>query len=93
MSESTGSQDDFAYVDERREDYIEALRRFCRQPSVSAQNLGVDEAAEMVASEMRRLGATVHLIPTAGKPVVFAIFQGRGERILSFYNHYDVQPP
>jgi len=93
MSKSTGLQDIFAYVDERRDDYVEILRRFCRQPSVSAQDLGVDEAAEMVASEMRRVGASVRLIPTAGKPVVFAVFQGRGERTLSFYNHYDVQPP
>jgi len=93
MRGSIGLEDVFAYVDEKREDYIGLLRRFCRQPSVSAQDLGVDEMAEMVASEMRRVGGDVRLVSTAGKPVVFAAFQGRGERTLSFYNHYDVQPP
>jgi len=93
VSGSTGLEDVFAYVDEGSDEYVETLRRLCRQPSVSAQDLGVDETAEMVASEMRRVGGDVRLIPTAGKPVVFAVFQGRGERTLSFYNHYDVQPP
>ena len=93
MRESIGLEDVFTYVDEKRDEYIGLLRRFCRQPSVSAQDLGVDEMAEMVASEMRMVGGAVRLISTAGKPIVFAAFQGRGERTLSFYNHYDVQPP
>ena len=36
------------YIDAHREEYLELLKRFCSQPSVSAQNIGIREMAELV---------------------------------------------
>ena len=68
------------------------LDRLCRQPSISAQGVGISEMAELLAREMHALGidATVHSTP--GHPVVVGCVPGGGTRTLLFYNHYDVQP-
>ena len=38
----------FAYVDQHAEEFVERLRSLCRQPSVSAQNLGLNETFAVV---------------------------------------------
>jgi acetylornithine deacetylase/succinyl-diaminopimelate desuccinylase-like protein len=81
------------YVDENVDTFVELLARLCRQPSVSAQNLGIAECAALVATILRELGYQADVMPTGGHPVVFG--QGRGrraDRTLLFYLHYDVQP-
>ncbi len=82
------------YIDEHAERYIEELRGLLRQPSISAQGIGIAETAAMVEQRFRQLGANVRQIPLPdGNPVVYAEFEGTSDRVLSFYNHYDVQPP
>ena len=81
------------YVEENAERFIEELKEFCRQPSISTQNVGLEEMADLVRARLERLGAEVRLIPVnGGPPVVFAQL-GQGERTLLIYDHYDVQPP
>ncbi len=61
------------YVEDNAERFIEELAEFCRQPSISTQNVGLEEMAELVRARLERLGAEVRLIPVAdGPPVVFA---------------------
>lgn len=81
-----------AYVEANRERFLEELADFCRQPSISAQNVGVAEMAEMVKARLEKLGAQVQMLETGGPPAIFAEM-GQGERTLLCYNHYDVQPP
>lgn len=82
-----------AYVEDNAERFIEELKEFCRQPSISTQNVGLEEMAELVRARLERLGAEVRLMPVdGGPPVVFAEL-GQGERTLLIYDHYDVQPP
>ena len=90
-------------MDNRVEEYIRAshestmarLVRLCRQPSVSAQGLGIHECAQLVTDMLTELGATVSTAPApeTGYPVIFADFKGRSDRTVLFYDHYDVQPP
>ena len=82
-----------AYVDQNAERFIEELKEFCRQPSISTQNVGLEEMAELVRARLGRLGAEVRLIPVDGGPAVVFAELGQGERTLLIYNHYDVQPP
>jgi acetylornithine deacetylase/succinyl-diaminopimelate desuccinylase-like protein len=78
------------YVEENAERFIEELKEFCRQSSISTQDVGL---AEMVRARLERLGAEVHLMPVdGGPPVVFAQL-GQGERTLLIYDHHDVQSP
>jgi acetylornithine deacetylase/succinyl-diaminopimelate desuccinylase-like protein len=87
---------DFAVIDQYLEEHllqsIEELSRLCAQPSVSAQNWGLQECAALVAEMLRQRGFEVDVFATDGAPVVFAERKGRSEKTLLFYNHYDVQP-
>jgi acetylornithine deacetylase/succinyl-diaminopimelate desuccinylase-like protein len=85
-------QDVFAYIDQHRDRFIERLQWLCRQPSIAAQNIGIQETAQMVAQLMGEVGVAPHLFTTDGAPVVFGTV-GAGARTLLIYNHYDVQPP
>src|SRR6476661_2178442 len=83
----------FAWIDDHREAAIAELQRFCRQPSVAAQGLGMQEMAALVEQSLRDLGADTRLVPTGGYAVAAGRLAGGSERRLVIYNHYDVQPP
>lgn len=80
------------YLEAHLDESIAELSRFCAQPSVSAQNWGLAETAQMVAEMLRKRGFAVEVTPTAGAPIVFGERKGRSEKTLIIYNHYDVQP-
>jgi acetylornithine deacetylase/succinyl-diaminopimelate desuccinylase-like protein len=69
------------------------LSTLCAQPSIAAQNLGMQECAEMVAKMLAKRGFSVEIMATDGAPVVYGERSGRADKTLMFYNHYDVQPP
>jgi len=81
-------------IDSSTDMFVEKLRALCKQPSVSAQNLGLDETAELVGKLLQQFGFTVEeFSPSKGPRVVFAELASKtGRRTLVFYNHYDVQP-
>lgn len=81
------------YLEEHLDESLSELSKLCAQPSVAAQNWGVVECAELVRKMLEARKFDVKVIPTEGAPVVFAERNGKAERTLLFYNHYDVQPP
>lgn len=81
-----------AYLQDHLNESVAELSRLCSQPSVSAQNWGLQECADLVGEMLKKRGFSVEIIPTAGAPVVFAERAGKSDRTLIFYNHYDVQP-
>ena len=84
----------FHRIDETFDRTVAELTAFCAQPSISAQGVGMQEMAVLVAARFRDLGADV--LPhgfDSGYPVIFARLAGQSPRRLLFYNHYDVQPP
>lgn len=91
MSEITAKFDSF--LEAKLDNYIEELSDLCRQPSISAQNIGIRETAEMVKGMLEQRGLDVTIYETGGHPVVVGRGTGKSERTLMFYNHYDVQPP
>lgn len=82
-----------AYLEAHLDASIAELSRLVAQPSVGAQNWGLAECAQLVAQMLEQRGFAVEIIPTEGAPVVFAERQGRSQKTLLIYNHYDVQPP
>ncbi len=82
-----------AYLESHLNESIAELSRLVAQPSVGAQNWGIQECAALVADLLRRRGFDVQIMPTAGAPIVCAERKGRNPKTLLFYNHYDVQPP
>ncbi len=84
----------FSEIDKTSNSFVEKLQQLCRQPSVSAQNLGLNETADLVVGFLKELGFTVEKFsPTKGSPVVYAELASKtGRKTLIIYNHYDVQP-
>ncbi len=58
------------YLDEHIEESIAELSRLVAQPSVAAQNWGVQECAQMVAAMLENRGFAVEIMKTDGAPVV-----------------------
>ncbi|MCJ7701050.1 MAG: M20/M25/M40 family metallo-hydrolase [Anaerolineales bacterium] len=80
------------YLEDHFDDSIAELSELCAQPSVAAQNLGLEETAKMVAKMLKARGFETGIFPTEGAPVVIAEKNGRSDKTLLIYNHYDVQP-
>jgi acetylornithine deacetylase/succinyl-diaminopimelate desuccinylase-like protein len=81
------------YLEKHLDDSIAELTRLAAQPSVGAQNWGLQECAALVEEMLHKRGFTVKVMATGGAPVVFAERKGRSDKTLLIYNHYDVQPP
>ncbi|UJG44096.1 MAG: hypothetical protein K9W46_02685 [Candidatus Heimdallarchaeum endolithica] len=85
-----------------REDFetkhIEEIRRFIRQPSVSADGNGIEKMTEMLMKKIVHLGGeNVHLVDLTkgefGHPIVYGeIIQDETRPTILFYSMYDVQP-
>jgi acetylornithine deacetylase/succinyl-diaminopimelate desuccinylase-like protein len=84
--------DVFEYIDAHHDHYVADLQRLVRQPSVSAQGIGIAETAAIVEQMLADCGFDVAQYSTSGNPIVFGERAGVSSRRLTFYNHYDVQP-
>jgi acetylornithine deacetylase/succinyl-diaminopimelate desuccinylase-like protein len=72
---------------------IDELKELIRQPTVSAQGIGIDDTAKIVLARTRRAGITATAERVEGGPPTIIGETGSGERTLLVYDHYDVQPP
>lgn len=84
----------FDWIDAHRAEAVADLQRLVQQPSVSAQNVGLDECAALVVEMMHADGLDAAAWPTpGGPPCVFGFMPGpAGAKTLLAYAHYDVQP-
>ncbi len=83
------------YIDDHFDETLERLKALCRLPTVSAQDMAIDETARHVEGSLRALGFTTEIVPKpeGGHPVLLAERQEGAPRTLLIYTHYDVQPP
>jgi acetylornithine deacetylase/succinyl-diaminopimelate desuccinylase-like protein len=83
----------YDYVDAHVDEHVAAIQRWLRQPSVSAQNIGVLEMAELVRQDLEDLGfAETAIVPTDGHPGVWGYYDSGADKTLVVYMMYDVQP-
>lgn len=89
-----GLNDTYQFVDEHQGDMIADLQRLVRQRSISSQNIGVRDCAELLVEMMAEIGVDGQVMETAGLPVVYGHIAADRENAptLLIYNHYDVQP-
>ena len=84
----------FTHIDANQDDYIQRLMDYVRHPSISAQDIGVAEMAQLVVRMLTEVGLETRLIPTAGYPMVLGRWdKSPGAPTVLLYGHYDVQPP
>ncbi len=83
----------YDYIDANLDDHLGAIQRWLRQPSISAQNVGIQEMAEMVRQDLEDMGfAEAEIVPTDGHPGVWGYYDAGADRTLVVYLMYDVQP-
>lgn len=84
----------FDHIQNHEDSFVERLMDYVRHPSISAQNHGIREVAELAAGMMRKLGMAVDLVETSGHPMVLGRIGDDPDKLtILFYGHYDVQPP
>ena len=81
------------FLDKNLDASIDELSKLAAIPTISAQNLNLQEGAEFVGKLLEKRGFSVEIHQTEGAPIVYAERKGRSDKTLLFYNHYDVQPP
>ena len=84
----------FARIEDNRAAFLDRLIAYLKHPSISAENIGIDEVGALLVEMLTEIGLETRLVPTDGHPMVVA----RGEKApgkptVLLYGHYDVQPP
>jgi acetylornithine deacetylase/succinyl-diaminopimelate desuccinylase-like protein len=83
----------YRYIDAHQEKHLANLQRWVRQPSISAQNEGVVEMAELLRDDLLAIGfAEADVVATTGHPGVWGYYDAGAEKTLVIYLMYDVQP-
>ena len=83
----------YDYIDAHADEHVAALQRWLRQPSISAQNVGITDMAELVRQDLEDLGfSEAEIVPTDGHPGVWAFYNAGADKTLVVYLMYDVQP-
>ena len=84
----------FEYIEANRERFLEELKGFVRQPSISATGEGVEACARLLKQLMENVGVETRVIEGYGHPVLYGEMTAPdAERTVLVYGHYDVQPP
>jgi acetylornithine deacetylase/succinyl-diaminopimelate desuccinylase-like protein len=83
----------YEHIDRNLDAHLGQLQRWLRQRSISAQNDGVREMAEMLRSDLESMGfAEAELVETSGHPGVWGYYDAGADQTLVIYLMYDVQP-
>ncbi len=81
------------YLEEHKDDAQQILEQLCRQPSIAAQNVGIQEMSTLVEHLLQDAGfSTQRLLVEGAPPAIYGELRGRSPYTLLLYNHYDVQP-
>ena len=84
----------FAHIEANQEGFVGRLMDYVRHPSISAQNIGIEQVAGMLVAMLGELGMEAEAVATAGHPMVLGRSGNRPDvPTVMFYGHYDVQPP
>jgi acetylornithine deacetylase/succinyl-diaminopimelate desuccinylase-like protein len=83
----------YARIDADIADHVASLQRWVRQRSISAENVGVTDMAEMFRADLEAMGfAEAEVVPTDGHPGVWGYYDAGAQKTLLLYMMYDVQP-
>ena len=82
----------FAQIAKRHEEAVERLQQWIRQPSIAAENRGMNEGCELTMRMLREAGfGRVTKLPSDGQPGIFATLDAGAPRTLGLYFMYDVK--
>jgi acetylornithine deacetylase/succinyl-diaminopimelate desuccinylase-like protein len=82
----------WAQIQKRHDEAVQRLQEWIHQPSIAAENKGVNEGCELTMRFLREAGfGEVTKIPTDGQPGIFATLDAGAPRTLGLYFMYDVK--
>ena len=81
-----------AEVGKRHDEAVRRLQDWIRQPSIAAENRGMNEGCELTMQMLLEAGFNqVTKVPTDGQPGIFATLDAGAPRTLGLYFMYDVK--
>src|SRR6266704_2096603 len=82
----------FARIEKQHDEAVQRLQAWIRQPSIAAENRGVNEGCELTMRMLREAGfGAVTKVPTEGQPGIFATLDAGAPHTLGLYFMYDVK--
>jgi acetylornithine deacetylase/succinyl-diaminopimelate desuccinylase-like protein len=79
-------------IEKRHDESVQRLQTWIRQPSIAAENRGVNEGCDLTMQMLRDAGfQSVTKAPTDGQPGIFATLDAGAPRTLGVYFMYDVK--
>ncbi|MGB6683541.1 MAG: M20/M25/M40 family metallo-hydrolase [Candidatus Acidiferrum sp.] len=81
-----------AEIAKRHDESVQRLQHWIQQPSIAAENRGMNEGCELTMNMLRDAGFDrVTKIPTDGQPGIFATLDAGAPRTVGLYFMYDVK--
>ena len=81
-----------AEIERRHDESVKRLQDWIRQPSIAAENRGMNEGCELTMRMLREAGFQLAAkVPTDGQPGIFATLDAGAPRTLGLYYMYDVK--
>ena len=81
-----------AEIEKRHEESVKRLQDWIKQPSIAAENRGMNEGCALMMELLRDAGfQRVDKMPTDGQPGVFATLDAGAPKTLGLYFMYDVK--
>ncbi|MFX1318211.1 MAG: M20/M25/M40 family metallo-hydrolase [Promethearchaeota archaeon] len=83
----------FSYIDKHIDDHIVKVQELIKHPSISPQDIGVRDCANLVCGYFKDLGCQrAELVETKGNPVVVGELDVGAKKTVLAYMMYDTQP-
>ena len=81
-----------AEITKRHDESVKRLQTWIRQPSIAAENRGMNEGCELTMNMLREAGfGQVSKVSTDGQPGIFATLDAGAPRTVGLYFMYDVK--
>src|SRR5437667_6918332 len=82
----------YAQIERRHDESVQRLQEWIRQPSIAAENRGMNEGCDLTMRMLRDAGfQQVTKIPSDGQPGIFATLDAGAPKTLGLYFMYDVK--
>ena len=79
-------------VAKRHDESVQRLQTWIKQPSIAAENRGMNEGCELMMQMLREAGfQQITKVPTDGQPGIFATLDAGAPKTLGLYFMYDVK--
>ena len=82
----------YPHIEKQHEENVRRLQSWIRQPSIAAENRGMQEGCDMMMRLLQEAGfGSVSTVTSKGQPAVFGTLDAGAPRTIGLYFMYDVK--